>query len=308
MPIGTRRAIARKAVQARRWRKPPLYIKQILDWADAHYEATGHWPTAKSGRVRGTLEENWQAIDMALRAGVRGLRRGDSLARLLARFRGVRNRKALPPYTIKQILGWADAHFKRHRAWPSKDAGNVADAAGETWTAIEMALNHGQRGLPGGSSLAQVLAKHRGRRNSGALPPFKIHQILKWADACRKQTGMWPTASTGPVAEVPGETWQAVDQALKHGIRGLRGGSSLARLLNRHRSVTPQHRRRPPLSIEMILGWADAHEKRTGIIIPDLSQRLLTKHGPLSTVRCAAVCGASTATRRWRDCSSGSEA
>ncbi len=264
MTNGTRRAAARKAIKARSWRKPPLNVKLILSWADAHYEETGRWPTRKSGRVRGTVEERWDHIDQALRFGSRTLPGGDSLPRLLQRFRSVRNRKALPPYTVKQILGWADAYHQRHGRWPLRNAGAVAEAPGETWTAVEIALSHGNRGLPGGSSLARLLAEHRARRNRGDLPTLKVQKILKWADAHHQHTGMWPTHESGPVADARDETWLAVDKALRNGTRGLRGGTSLARLLHRQRAVPAKHRRRPPLSIEMILAWADAHHKRTG--------------------------------------------
>ncbi|HET6883920.1 MAG TPA: hypothetical protein VFI31_27445 [Pirellulales bacterium] len=264
MPIGTRRAAQRKAVKARRWRKPPLYITQILAWADAHHEETGHWPRKDSGRVRGTLEENWFGIDTALRIGLRGLPRGDSLARLLARFRGVRNRKALPPYTVDQILGWADAFFKRHGRWPARQDGPIGDAPGETWMAVDMALGKGLRGLRGGSSLAKLLAAQRGRRNKGSLRPLELHRILAWADAHYKRTGMWPTHESGPVQNARGETWRAVDKALRNGRRGLKGGSSLPRLLYRCRGVPLKERRQPPLAIKQILGWADAYHERTG--------------------------------------------
>lgn len=263
MPIGTRRAAARKAVKARRWRKPPLYITQILAWADAHHEQTGRWPRRDTGRVRDALEEKWRDVDNALRLGLRGLPGEDSLARLLARFRGVRNRKGLPPYTIDQILGWADAFFARHGRWPLNRDGNIDGAPGETWMAVEMALHNGLRGLPGGSSLARLFAKHRGRRNKGDLHVLTTQTILKWADSHRQRTGMWPTIESGAVQSTPGETWRAIEKALRNGTRGLRGGSSLARLLYRSRGVPIKHRRQPPLSIEQILAWADAFHERT---------------------------------------------
>src|SRR5207237_8985266 len=61
-----------------------LNLKQILTWADAHYRRTKAWPTMRSGAVDGVKEETWKAIDSALRDGLRGMRRGSSLARLLA--------------------------------------------------------------------------------------------------------------------------------------------------------------------------------------------------------------------------------
>jgi hypothetical protein len=83
----------------------------------------------------------------------------------------------------------------------------------------------------GGASLARLLAQHRGVRNLRDLPFLSIRHILAWSDAYHARTGRWPTSEAGPVAEAPGETWRGIDQALRVGIRGLAGGSSLARLL-----------------------------------------------------------------------------
>jgi hypothetical protein len=165
---------------------------------------------------------------MALRAGVRTLHGGSSLARLLAEHRGVRNRKRLPPLTEEQILGWADAFHARTGEWPTNKSGPIPEAPGETWMAVQMALNHGQRGLPGGSSLAMLLAEKRGVRNVWTLPDLDLQQIMSWARAWHERTGKWPGIESGPIPEAPGETWNAVNKALIKGSRGLAGGSSLA--------------------------------------------------------------------------------
>jgi hypothetical protein len=68
--------------------RPPLSVRQILAWADAHFARTGDWPRTTSGPVRGARGERWRAIDLALRQGSRGLPGGDSLGRLLHRLRG----------------------------------------------------------------------------------------------------------------------------------------------------------------------------------------------------------------------------
>jgi hypothetical protein len=153
----------------------------------------------------------------------------------LSRRRGLRNRKALPRYTVKQILRWADAYHAKHGKWPTGRSGPIETAPRETWTAVAVALNHGIRGLPGGDSLAKLLARRRKKRNPGQLPALKVRQILAWADAHFARTGVWPRDNSGPIAEAPGETWNAVNQALKQGHRGLPGGDSLARLLDRRR-------------------------------------------------------------------------
>jgi hypothetical protein len=75
-----------------------LSIKQILAWADAHHRQHGQWPSARSGAIEGG--ETWKGVDVALRRGSRGLPAGSTLARLLAKHRGVRNRSALPTLTV----------------------------------------------------------------------------------------------------------------------------------------------------------------------------------------------------------------
>src|SRR5258708_17477042 len=112
--------------------RPDLSIAQVLAWADAHHARTGGWPNKKLGEVSENSLERWHALDGALRVGCRGLPGGISLAGLLDEQRGVRNRKALPPYTITGILAWADAHRARTGEWPTRLAGPIADAPGET--------------------------------------------------------------------------------------------------------------------------------------------------------------------------------
>jgi hypothetical protein len=117
----------------RRGKRPlPLSIDKILAWADEHHDRTGKWPNIKLGRVRLEPSTPWQAVDMAINMGYRGLPGGSSLAQLLAKHRGVRNRGRLPLLTIDQILAWADAHYVRTAQWPNSVSGPVAEAPGET--------------------------------------------------------------------------------------------------------------------------------------------------------------------------------
>ena len=97
-----------------------------------------------------------------------------------------------------------------------------------------------------------------------AVPrPLTEEQILAWADAYYQQVGEWPQCKAGPLVVAQGETWAAVDTALRQGIRGLLGGSSLALLLEEQRGVrNPQNL--PGLTHERIIGWADVHYNMTG--------------------------------------------
>ena len=166
------------------------------------------------------------------------------------------------PLAIGQILAWADAHRRATGRWPNQSSGPLAKAPSENWAAINDALKQGYRGLPGGSSLARLLAKHRNRRNLGAMPKLTVPQILAWADAHYRRQGSWPTKTSGPVVEAPAENWGTINGALRVGRRGLPGGLSLPKLLAEHRGRRPGGKER--LSIRQILEWADSHYQRTG--------------------------------------------
>ena len=112
----------------------------------------------------------------------------------------------------------------------------------------------GLRGLPGGTTLARLLRERRGIRSYSGLPGLDVEQILAWADSHREATGEWPVRRSGPSAGAPEETWSAIDSALLRGGCGLPGGSSLPRLLAKHRGV-PNMRDLPPLTIKQILSW-----------------------------------------------------
>jgi hypothetical protein len=55
-------------------------------------------------------------------------------------------------------------------------------------------------------------------------------RVLALADAYRLLFGRWPLRNDGPVGNT-GEEWSKIDYALRHGTRGLKGGSSLSQLL-----------------------------------------------------------------------------
>jgi hypothetical protein len=100
----------------------------------------------------------------------------------------------------------------------------------------------------------------RGRRL-----PLTEEQVLAWADAYHARTGRWPTAASGPVEGAPGEVWGHINAALYDGQRGLPGGDSLARLLNRRRARGPGRVPWTPAEDELVrtLPPAEAAE-RTG--------------------------------------------
>jgi hypothetical protein len=216
-------------------KKPPLPIEQILAWADAHYQRTGKWPRISSGPIAGETDQTWIGVDVALRNGCRGLRGGSSLAQLLTQERGARNHRRLPALTEAQILAWAEAHFLRTNRWPSTESGPIPETTGETWAGVNHALKVGRRGLTAGGSVTRLLVKAGKKRNQGELPRLTEEQIKVWAEAHFGRKRRWPQSNSGRVADAPEESWLLIDKALGQGNRGLPGGTTLARLLKRHR-------------------------------------------------------------------------
>jgi hypothetical protein len=94
-------------------------------------------------------------------------------------------------------------------------------------------------------------------------PDLSENEILAWADAHHARTGKWPIGASGSIPESPGDTWYTVRTALIRGVRTLKGGSSLALLLEQHRRRR-HPTRAPKLTISQILAWASAFHLRTG--------------------------------------------
>ncbi len=219
--------------------RPPLSVEGILRWADEWFAEHGIWPNVNSGPIPGEIDERWDRIDEGLCRGYRGLpkKSGLSLARLLERRRGVRNSEYPPLLNEDQIIAWAKQQHRCTGQWPKASSGPILDATNETWAAIDLALRKvgKRRGLPGGDSLAKLLARRCGVRNIGELPSLTITEILKWAGAYVERHGHRPNEHSGPIPEAVGETWNAVNKALTRGRRGLPGDSSLAELFDKHR-------------------------------------------------------------------------
>jgi hypothetical protein len=244
-------------------RKPPLSEEKILAWADSHHRRTGKWPGPHSGPISDAPDETWAKVNGAITAGLRGLPGGSSLIRLLIKRRGIRSKGYATRLTVQLILAWADAFHGRTGEWPDSYSGAIPESPGDTWKRVAKALLLGERGFTRGTSLSRLLIEERGIRSARHAPPLSIPQILAWADEFHGRTGRWPTYKSGPIAPAPGETWLAIDCALRQGFRGLAGGSSLARLLAQERGAWLGKDFRP-FAVPEILEWADAYRARHG--------------------------------------------
>ena len=115
-----------------------------------------------SGKMIGRNNEDWAAIDMALRHGRRGLTGISSLSKLLTEHFGARYNPQLAQLSVKQILNWVDSYYQRLNRWPSRKSGPILGAPGGiTWGAIDSRLRLGGRGLSGGMTLAKLLDECR---------------------------------------------------------------------------------------------------------------------------------------------------
>jgi hypothetical protein len=240
-------------------------VEQILAWADAYHAATGKWPKPGSGTVQAApFSVTWGTVHLALKHGRRGLPGGSSLARVRAQHRQTRSTVVLEPLTEEQIVTWAEAHRAATGHWPEEREGQVQGAPYHlTWRMVDEALRGGQRGLPGGSSLRRLRARHDSERQGVTGDILRTEQILAWADAFYSAHGHWPNKRSGRVTGVPGESWNRIDAALGAGARGLPGGNSLWRLLSTRRQ--PARPRGPrsaaactTFTTEQMLAWADA--------------------------------------------------
>ena len=207
---------------------PRLSSKQILVWAIAHHERTREWPTKCSGPIPDCPGETWMGVHNALRSGSRGLQGGSSLAKLLDAHGLKPNALTLPPLSLKRILAWADAHLT-HKEAAEEILGTDRRLAGRAMGFDRQRCCAGIAGLPGGASLAHLLARtHRGARHRLKQPRLTVEQIWQWAVLYFQRVGRRPAYASGPIAEAPGETWNGVEGAFRQGRRGL-PRSTLAR-------------------------------------------------------------------------------
>jgi len=250
--------------------KPRLTIAQIVRWADEHRKRTGDWPTRESGPVRGAPGETWMAVQSALIGGWRGLARGNSLPKLLNRYRGrpitqCRRLKLPRRLSVPGILEWADAHHRRHGRWPSQRSGPIDGVPGLSWSAIDTMLRSGAHGLPGGGSLAGLLRKERGESALSRGIAVSVDQILRWADAHHRRTGCWPSSATTRLNKDVLLTWQTISRRLAAGrVAGVPTGTRLTDLLRHRRSARYRHRPMRVIAVSQVLAWADDHHHRTG--------------------------------------------
>jgi hypothetical protein len=162
------------------------------------------------------------------------LRNGSSLAMHAAKHKA----KAL---TEESILSAVANRVARGQGLPHKASGDASDDFGfcQTWGAVDRLLRDGLKGLPGGSSLSDLLHRHGLREGKSELTEKQI--VAAIARRVARGHGL-PVQGSGDATEDFGhpESWMAVDEALRDGRRGLPGGSSLSDFKVRLRLKEPR--------------------------------------------------------------------
>ena len=242
---------------------PKFNINLIKNCILTHKKRTGMWPNKNYGPIIELPGKTWIMVDSALRYGNCGLNSESNLAKLISTEFGIRNIKYLPELDTEVIKKCMQAYWKRTGEWPDKNSGAIPELPGETWASIDSALYRGARGL-NKSSLAKLREQLGGKRNHYNLPNLTKEIIKKWAQLHFSNMGKWPTEYSGLVDEAPYKiTWRAVNAALRQGLRGFRGGSSLAKFLFEEFGKR-NTRDLPNLDIKEIKKCISAHKKRTG--------------------------------------------
>ena len=162
---------------------------QVMLWTKLYHEKTEEWPKQVSKDVWQKDEAgqwqimpglNWSQIHLWFNQGLRGFPGGYTLSDL-------RQKNGLcDPYEFGQvsenkIISWMRQFEEKTGKWPKQSDKEVweKDEEGKwraiprlNWSALELWLRQGMRGLPGGSTVSQLRKRHfgeaapRGRRTS----------------------------------------------------------------------------------------------------------------------------------------------
>jgi len=213
-------------------KKRHLTFKQLLGWIDSHHMRTGEWPHIESGRVAEAPDLAWATIHARLKKGdVEGARER-SLTRILRDHRGIWDSRGSVRLSPALVLKWADQHFARTGEWPITLSGPVQGRKGEMWCNIDVAMRNARRGYPRRQSLSQLLQDQRGEMYRPTGPQLTVRQVVDLAAAHERRYGVRPTAKFGEVHRLPGVMWSQINNWLRFGQHGLRGGQTLAEVLD----------------------------------------------------------------------------
>lgn len=247
--------------QRNRRHLPKMSESQIHTWIKNWHSRWGKFPSLNSGPIPNSGGETWLKVNRDLLDGLRGLPGKSSLAQFLTRHYRHRNIQRLPALGVSQVRSWIVRWHKRTGAFPMKKDGAIPGSGGETWSAIETALLQGKRGLPQAGSLADFLVREFSTRNKKRLPHLDESKVKDWIQTWHARTGRYPRSKDGVIPKSGGETWSAINNALRRGSRGLPKHGSLSILLETAFGQ-PHPKKLPKLTLVQIRNWATAYLAR----------------------------------------------
>jgi len=212
--------------------KPDFTLPMVRKAIRAFYKEHGRPPFLHEEATKYIgFSENWKNVNWALVRGSRGLPGGSSLTDVSVQM-GLKDPSIKKPDLTLPMIHEAMRKFDKthgHRPRPQDGDASIHFGYPETWSAVDTALLKGSRGLVGGSSLTKE-ALQLGLRNR--KPTLTLAQVKKAIREYHKKHGHPPTTYSGDASAhfESSETWMAINAALRAGVRGLPGGSSLAKL------------------------------------------------------------------------------
>ncbi|MDC0274489.1 hypothetical protein OAK91_07135, partial [Planctomycetaceae bacterium] len=226
----------RRGVKWRR-RKRSLNLDWIQEQAIHYYYMTGKWPTNTSGEIFDT-GENWMNIQIALQTGDHGLKGGQSLEQLLYEFSTTLNDTDKAKIPKKDLaLGFIYSKIYEYRnltgKWPKSNAPVDSDQ-NLRWGRLYYQLKIGFEGLPRGINLNALIDAIKIDKHD-KFTPHKLTKawIKKQSQIFYSVNHEFPNPRKTGYLRYIGRTnlsWESIDLALKFGLRGLNGGSSLVSL------------------------------------------------------------------------------
>lgn len=207
---------------------PNLTIDQVLAYIDTFYERYGKWPMVTSEPVDG-MTFGWKSLDSYLRAGLRGLPSGLSVANVLEKYRGVQNIYNQRPLTVKWIVKEMRRHNELTGHYPTQASGKI-HLTGETWAGVEIALARCIRGIEEKSSIAKLREQYLGVTNKKNQPPLSLDWVEEQIRRFYRDTAQFPSQESGAIPD-SAETWSRVHGALYSGSRGIKRKVSLSTLV-----------------------------------------------------------------------------
>lgn len=165
--------------------KIELSVKLVLSWIDEYFKNNKKYPSAHSGAIKGT-NENWFNVNTCGRVGVRGLKKGESIAQLITKYRTKKINWLTTNYYLEDIKNWIQEYFDKFKVYPNSTNKNIKDRP--TWGAIHNSLKKGKRDINDkkgkfiiepGSSLSEFIEKEFGHKKF-VLTINIINEILDY--------------------------------------------------------------------------------------------------------------------------------